>query len=60
MVGGDGDSAPTHKRRKLVKTYKKKKKKKKCSLTNGLWLLKYAERPTPYMIIKKAGVEKRP
>ena len=30
------DSAPIDERRKLVKTYK-----------NGLWLLKYAGRPTP-------------
>ena len=42
------DSAPTHKRRKLVKTYKI------CSLKNGLWLLKYVGRPT------LDGVEKLP
>ena len=34
------DSAPTHERRKLVKTYKN------VSLENGLWLLRYAERLT--------------
>ena len=39
------DSAPIHERRKLVKTYKKM-----CSLENGLWLLRYAGRPTPKMI----------
>ena len=32
------DSAPTHKKKKLVKTYKNVLSKKK----NGLWLLKYA------------------
>ena len=47
------DNAPTHERRKLVKTYKM------CSLENRLWLLRYAGRPTP-KIIKKDGVEKRP
>ena len=39
------DSAPTHERRKLVKTYKN------VLPQNGLWLLKYA-RPTPKNIIK--------
>ena len=41
------DSAPIHERRKLVKI------KKMCSLENGLWLLRYAGRPTPNMIKKK-------
>ena len=40
------DNAPTHERRKLVKTYKT------CSLENGLWLLKYAGRPSPKYVIK--------
>ena len=40
------DSAPTHARRKLVKTTKM------CSLKTGLWLLKYAGRPIPKMIKK--------
>ena len=44
------DSASTHKRRKLVKTYKNVLKM--CSLENGLWLLKYAERSTPKNVIK--------
>ena len=38
------DSAPIHERRKLVKTYKN------VLLKNGLWLLRYAGRPTPKMI----------
>ena len=38
------DSAPIHKRRKLVKPTKM------CSLENGLWLLRYAGRPSPKMI----------
>ena len=35
------DNAPTHKRRKLVKTYQKM-----CSLDNEWCLLRYAERPS--------------
>ena len=35
------DSAPTYERRKPVKTYKN------VLPQNGLWLLKYAGRPTP-------------
>ena len=41
------DSAPTHERRKLVKTYTKM-----CSLENGLWLLiKSVGRPTHKNVI---------
>ena len=35
-----------------------KKLKKMCSLENGLWLLKYARRPTPIKIKNKYDVEK--
>ena len=35
------DSAPTHERKKHIKTFLKI-----CSLKNRLWLLKYAGRPT--------------
>ena len=35
------DNAPTHERRKLVKTYKNV-----CSFENGLRLLNYTGRPT--------------
>ena len=38
------DNAPINERRKLVKTYKNVLAR---SLENGLWLLRYAGKPTP-------------
>ena len=51
------ENGPTHKRRKLVKTYNNVLPAIMCSLINRFWLLRYAGKPK-MIKKKKMGVEK--